>query len=800
MWVHERARAIIDSDGTLTILVVCEDVTEHRKTSQLLSTLIRESPLPIVSLDHNAHVTSWNQAATKLFGWSEEEVLGRELPYVRPGAEAAADSLWEAGTRGEVVGPIELQRQRKDGTRLDLLLWPVFVRETSGELSTAIGIYVDQSNLIQAETARRESERRLRAIIDSEPECVKTMTPAGVITSINPAGLEMIGVTSEEDLLGRSVFPLIHPLDRPAYEQYHQMVCAGQTGILSFRIVDFHGDERYLEAHSVPLRNDDGVITGALSITRDVTARKHAEDALRASEACLHRFVADAPVGLVVIDDQKRMIRVNEAFCRLTGYQESELLGRTYALYTYPDDLQKNLTLTDALLQGDCANYGLEKRYIRKSGEVIWVSVEVTGTTLPDVPGPLLLAAVQDITARKRSEALLAGEMRCLELIARDTPLPTVLETLCTMIEQQKPELLCSILLLDPHTRRLHPCAAPSLPSSYIQAIDGVAIGPAVGSCGTAAFHAKPVIVSNVEQDPLWAVCRSLALDHGLRACWSMPILSPSKEVLGTFAIYSRHPHQPTPTDLSLMKRATHLAGIAIVKSQVSAEREQLSRDLHDNILQSLYAIGMQLEAAKLAKAKSPRKRNSHIAQAIDQLNHLVLNVRQFITLLTQRNAGQSDFGETLRQLTSSMCAAEQASLELEIDGDTLSKLTPFQGQQLLNIAREALSNSMRHAQAERRWVTLSHTANAIRLIIGDDGVGFAAGRPRRRGHGLANMAARAKKLRALFSLVTAPGKGTCITVETPIAEGSTHGEVPRHSVGDRRRPRSRAHRTERST
>jgi PAS domain S-box-containing protein len=799
LWVHERARAIVGSDSGLMILVVCEDVTEHRRTGRLLATLIHESPLPIISLDHAAKVTSWNPAAVKLFGWSEEEVIGKELPYIPPGEEDAADCLWEAGVRGELTAPVELRRRRKDGTLIDLLLWPVYIREgPGGEFETAIGILVDQSNLIRAEAARRESERRLRMIIDSEPECVKTVDVDGSITSMNPAGLAILGATAERDILGKPVFSFIHPQDRPAYERFHRMVCAGETGILTFRIIDVHGNERYLEAHSVPLRNDDGIVTGALSIARDVTVRKQAEEALRASEASLHQFVADAPVGLAILDHKKRMVRVNKAFCRLTGYDESELLGQTYALFTHPEDLPQNVLLTDGLLGGGCIHYNIEKRYIRKSGEVIWVSVEATTTALPGHSGPLVLAAAHDITARKHSESLLAGEMRCLELISQETPLSTVLETLCTMIERQNPELLCSILLLNPHTARLHPAAAPSLPSAYLRSIDGIAIGPSVGSCGTAAFSAKTITVSDIAEDPRWTDCRAVALDHGLRACWSMPILSPSKQVLGTFAIYSRRVARPTSVDLSLMERATHLAGIAIVREQTRNEREQLSRDLHDNILQSLYAIGMQMEAAKLAREQAPRTWKTHVARAIEQLNHLVLDIRHFIGLLTSRTTAPSDFGDALRQLAASMCVADQSPPAIEIAEVAVAPLTPFQKQQLLNIAREALSNSVRHAQAAHRWVRLSRSANAVLLEIGDDGIGFAAGRPLRRGHGLANMAARAKKLEARFSLESAPGKGTRLTVETPIEKGPIHEKIRHDPSGDRRRPRGRAHRTAR--
>ncbi len=776
LWVHERARAIIDSDGTPRILIVCEDVSERRRTRQLLSTLIRESPLPIISLDNKARLTSWNPAATRLFGWSEEEVLGRELPYVRPGDEAASDELWAAGLRGEVAGPIEVRRQRKDGTMLDLLLWPVYLQEEPGSVGTGIAIYVDQSSLIQTEKALRASEERFRQIAETVEEVFWSCDPTvGKILYVSP-GYERIWGRPPDSLYAepKSFLDAIHPDDRAAVSAGLATLQDGLPFGHEYRVVRPDGEIRWVWDRGFPVRDPKtGSLTHYVGVALDITDRKRSEEALRASERRLHRFVADAPVGLMILDQQKRIISANGTFCKMTGYLESELLGHTYALYTHPDDLQANLTLTDSLLQSGCTDYSLEKRYIRKSGEVIWVSVTVTQIELPSHSDPLILAAVQDITARKRSETLLAGEMRYLELIAKETPLPAALEALCTMIEQQNPELLCSILLLDPHSRRLHPCAAPSLPPAYLRSINGVAIGPAVGSCGTAAFHAKPVIVSDIAQDPLWTDCRSLALDHGFRACWSMPILSSSKEVLGTFAIYCRQVLLPSSSDLSLMERATHLAGIAIVKAQVAGEREQWSRDLHDNILQSLYAVGMQLEAAKLAGEKFPRKSKTYLTQAVNQLNHLVLDIRRYITALTQQSTVTFDFGLALRQLAASMSSAKQAAPELQVEDTVLSKITPFLGQQLLSIAREALSNSMRHSQATRRWIRLSHITDAIRLEVGDDGIGFTANPRPRRGHGLANMAARAKTLRAQFSLDSAPGKGTCVTIEAPIEKGS---------------------------
>jgi signal transduction histidine kinase len=198
-----------------------------------------------------------------------------------------------------------------------------------------------------------------------------------------------------------------------------------------------------------------------------------------------------------------------------------------------------------------------------------------------------------------------------------------------------------------------------------------------------------------------------------------------------------------------------------------------MSRDLHDNILQSLYAVGMQLEAGKMAMGKSPKRSRTHMTYAIDHLNSLMLEVRQYIMLLTQRTAPKPDFGQALRLMVASLSATGHAAPELRIEEPVLSSLNATQGEQLLNIAREALSNSMRHAQATRRSIRLSRTSHAIRMVIWDDGVGFSPRRRRLCGHGLANMAARAKNIRARLTFRSAPGKGTRVTVEVPREKGT---------------------------
>src|SRR5215472_13943866 len=166
---------------------------------------------------------------------------------------------------------------------------------------------------------------------------------------------------------------------------------------------------------------------------------------------------------------------------------------------------------------------------------------------------------------QKRVESLLAAERRTLEMIAGGASLADVLEDLCDTIDDQAPEIISSIQLMDPNGKQLWPAAGRRVPEGWARTITPLPIGPGMGSCGTAAFLKKPVIVSDIASDPNTAVnYREIALSYGLRAAWSQPLISKDNEVLGTFAIYYREPRQPSDSDLRLIEGAANIAVIAI--------------------------------------------------------------------------------------------------------------------------------------------------------------------------------------------------------------------------------------------
>jgi PAS domain S-box-containing protein len=178
---------------------------------------------------------------------------------------------------------------------------------------------------------------------------------------------------------------------------------------------------------------------------------------------------------------------------------------------------------------------------------------------------------LDEIENRTWSEALINGQLQILEKVAQGAPFAETLAFIIKVCEAQFTEMLCSVLLLDPDGVHIRHGAAPSLPAEYLRTIDGSAIGPSAGSCGTAAYLAKQIIVQDIATDPLWAEYKTIALAFGLHACWSTPIFNTQNKVIGTFAIYYRKPRLPTERHLQLIEVITKLTALAIIRHNTEA-------------------------------------------------------------------------------------------------------------------------------------------------------------------------------------------------------------------------------------
>jgi diguanylate cyclase (GGDEF)-like protein len=202
-----------------------------------------------------------------------------------------------------------------------------------------------------------------------------------------------------------------------------------------------------------------------------------------------------------------------------------------------------------------------------------------------------LAGAMQDITDRKLAELELLRRTRELEMhnsilrqIHQGRPLTATLDSLSVQVEALHPGMLCSIHLIDDEGKHLRLATAPSFPVFFRQAVDGLAIGDGVFSCGTAAYRGERVIVDNIQQHPYWLSVRDLAAQAGLQSCWSQPIKDRLGNVLGTFAIYHRQPMQPGDEEIALIESYATLAQLVIERHR--AEEQIRSLAYYDGLTQ----------------------------------------------------------------------------------------------------------------------------------------------------------------------------------------------------------------------
>jgi signal transduction histidine kinase len=237
---------------------------------------------------------------------------------------------------------------------------------------------------------------------------------------------------------------------------------------------------------------------------------------------------------------------------------------------------------------------------------------------------------------RSRAETRERNRSLTLEALAVGAPLSLVLEMICRSVEEENPGALCSILLLDDEGTHLLFGAAPSLPDSYNQAINGAKISATAGSCGTAAFTKRLIITEDILTDPNWDSYRNLAQSADVRSCWSQPILASDGRVLGTFAIYHRVPEHPTSEDIQSIRSVADLARVAIERKLTDEELDKHRANLEDLILQRTSELSVARDQAQTAdKAKS-----AFLAVMSHELRTPLNSIIGFTSIILQGLAG----------------------------------------------------------------------------------------------------------------------------------------------------------------
>jgi PAS domain S-box-containing protein len=311
-----------------------------------------------------------------------------------------------------------------------------------------------------------------------------------------------------------------------------------------------------------------------------------------------HTMLAGSPDAVLLLQrGSYKVLDVNRSTRLLFGMTETELVQTDLLALCPPlqpdgrTSQQAFEACVEQVMANDAQVFELAMRH--SSGRELVCELRMVPLNTPE--HRLMHLRIVDVTSRKLAAELRDGKNALLEMIARGAPLKETLERLVLLIETQLNGGRCTVMLLNTDGVTVQSGAGPSMPPDYMAALNGLPIGPTAGSCGTAMHRKQTVVVSDILNDPLWAPYREVALHHGLRACWSMPILLDEDSVMGSFAMYYQEVRSPTEEDRSLIAAATHLAGIAIARTR----REDELRRHRANLEELVSARTAELRQAK---------------------------------------------------------------------------------------------------------------------------------------------------------------------------------------------------------
>lgn len=393
---------------------------------------------------------------------------------------------------------------------------------------------------------------------------------------------------------------------------------------------------------------------------------------------------------MLALDREGNIKMINRRGCEALGYTEKELLGenwfnKKYLLHAAADQQKFN-----SLMQSiPCTTTKqLTENTIRDhSGQIRLISWHNVIQLNQDNQPVSMLSAGNDITLERRLQQLEKIRSQAMQASLQSRPLSEVLSLVLKGIEDQKPDALCSILLLDESGKHLHMGAAPSLPEEYNQKVDGITIGPAIGSCGTAAFRKERVIVEDIQTHPYWKDFKELAAEYNLQSCWSEPIFGKNRRVLGTFAIYHNHVSAPSNEDLELISDNANFLSLLIEEHQTEA---LLIRMAHTDELTSLanrrkFLDSLSNEYHRAERLKAP-------------LTLLMLDLDHFKAINDRYGHAAGD--QVLKEVAKTIQKlVRQVDLAARIGGEEFAVLLPDTDRTNASSAAERIREAISHLQ-----------------------------------------------------------------------------------------------------
>ncbi|MFN8034496.1 MAG: PAS domain S-box protein [Acidimicrobiia bacterium] len=412
-----RVSVVVGEGARRSVVGSVEDVTERRRaeaararSEAALRGIVQNSPLPIYALDRSGHVQLWSRACEELFGWSQEEVLGQQVPFLTDEQVPGFDAVLARAFAGETVRSYEAPRHCKDGRLVDASISVAPIREADGRIGAVMGVVADVTERRRAERALQASEERFRSLTEHSSELLCLFDQRGVITYMSPSTARFLGVGAAEEL-GSPLPEWTHPDDAESIAGILAMLrtLEGTSRPFQLRLRHADGEFRWVEAIATNLVHDPNV-AGTVINARDVTDSRDTEEALREinealrlSNETLSAIVENSPLAIVALGRDGRVQLLNPAAERMFGWSAVEVLGRTPP-FLRPLDTGSAWAAAERVFAGEVV-HGIEAVRTRRDGREITTSFSCA--PMRDGSGAIVaaLAVMVDVTEQKAAVA-----------------------------------------------------------------------------------------------------------------------------------------------------------------------------------------------------------------------------------------------------------------------------------------------------------------------------------------------------------------------------------------------------------
>lgn len=709
-----------------------------------------------------------NPTFFRILGYDRDELIGKNAAVVTyPDDDPASAQLFKELLAGQRTAYESDRRYiRKNGEIFWAHVTMTIVRGSDNQPRYLVGVLLDIDQQKRDALALAESEARFRAAFESAAIGMAELSLDGRILKANAAICKMSGYT-EDELKQRYDRQNVYPEDQDiGMDLFAELVNGARDHFqVERRYVRKNGDVFWTNLTLSAVRDPGGRLLYTVVLIEDVNEQKRAMEELRQSEARFQAAFESSAIGMALMTVDEHFLKANAAVRKISGYSEEELEKITASEILYSEDSSVGLDLFTEMMEGKRDHYQMERRYVRKNGEVFWASL--TLSAVRDTQGNVayLVALVEDIDEQKRTLAELKKSEARFQAVFENIAVGITILSLEGNILAGNPTVENIVGYTVEELRNMNPL---DLMFEQDREVDtalyqDLIAGRRESFVSELQYYKKNgslywvrvnySLVRDPEGTPDYLIALVENIDEEKRA---------AEKLAAQESEYRRMLEQRIAERTEELNQANQLIQQKAAQDAANSERTRLARDLHDAVTQTLFSASLIADVLPTIWEKNPGEGIKRTEELRQMTRGALAEMRMLLVELRPNALTEIPFPDLIRQLCESVIGRDRLPIQINLEGH--GKLPALVQIGLYRIAQESLNNVVKHAKATQVVVTL-RMGEQVRLVVADNGSGFDTSSVLLDHFGLQIMRERADSIGAQFSIYSEVDEGTQISV-----------------------------------